>query len=57
MNVAKQKQAKRLVINEDRIRTIEVSDVELSPRGELLPYSSFDVAPPPDDWPWKYGRR
>lgn len=48
MQVVQQTQdRKQLVINEDRIRTIEVSEEELRQPAELAAYDEFDVAPPP----------
>lgn len=51
MNVVEQKQAKKLVINEEKVRTIEVNEIELAPRTELEAYDQFEAVPPP-----AYGR-
>jgi len=49
MEQAQQKQGKKaLLISEERIRTIEVSEAESSESGEIAPFDEFDVAPPPE---------
>ena len=57
MSRAEKNEAKRLVINEESIRTIEVGQAALA-GGEPLPYASFEMAPPPDwpDLPTRRGR-
>jgi hypothetical protein len=49
MEQAQQKQGKKaLLISEERIRTIEVSEAESSAPGEIAPFDEFDAVPPPE---------
>ncbi len=54
MNSGPQNQAKKLVINEEGISTIE-GDSDTTPPSSMVPsYRPADIAPPLD-WPWKLG--